>query len=115
MVKQLSADPAGGLLRSFALLGSLDGRGVEATWDGAELAVHDALWSRAQLAAAVDLAVSAGGPPAGALDGSALDVLVTLLRACDRVRQVDFALPPGGGGAGTAVGSRPVSPSAEGP
>lgn len=115
MVKQLSADRAGGMLRSFALLGSLDGRGVEASWDGTALAVHDALWSRAQLAAAVDLAVPAGGPPARDLDGSPLDVLLTLLRACDRVRQIDLALPPAGGGVATAVGSRPASPPAASP
>lgn len=86
-------------LERFVFEGTIDGQEVGARYDAGHLVCGETLLQPARIV--VDLGdrfFPENGPPlAAALDGPALAVLLTLLRACDRVTSVDveFQKSPG--------------------
>jgi hypothetical protein len=88
-----------GALDAFQVEGLLDGQPVTATWTRGRLACDPALRDRAELL--VDLGEEfsdAEGRPryAASLDGPAVAVALTLVRACDRVTRLALATPAAG-------------------
>lgn len=89
-VRPRSPRQPGAALRGFSLRGRLDGAAVRASWTGGRLTASPALVDRGMLL--VDMGETFGGPPdltlPASLTGPVDAVLLTLVRACDRVIDV---------------------------
>jgi hypothetical protein len=80
---------------SFQMHGSVDGTPVSAILGNGQLLVDEVLWARAALLVDMDEVFDCGDGATSVtatLDGSTMAVLVTLIRACDRITSADFAL-----------------------
>lgn len=69
-------------MTSFRLDGIVDGKRVEAVWDGLHLRVTDVLYDRASLAVAVDSRSTLTGRPT--------EVALTLARCCDEITGAEY-------------------------
>jgi hypothetical protein len=86
-------------VRSFSLDGTIEDRPVHAEWRDRRLIADPLLLERAELLVEIGEEFLAGEPGAFAasLTGPPIVALLTLMRACDRVRSIDVLTPPGGG------------------
>jgi hypothetical protein len=84
-------------VRSFSLEGVIEDRTVHAEWRDGRLMADPLLLERAQLVVGLeDQFLSPDASPLTAsLNGLPIVALLTLMRACDRVRQIDVVGPAG--------------------
>jgi len=85
---------------SFSLDGTIEACAVHAEWRENRLLVDPLLLERAELVVGIGDEFLAGEPGAfvASLTGPPIVTLLTLMRACDRVRGIDVVAPPGGAG-----------------
>jgi hypothetical protein len=95
-----AAAPEAGRRRvmSFSLDGVVEGRPVHAEWRDNRLVADPLLLERGELLVDIDEEFLVGelGPRTASLTGPPIVTLLTLMRACDRVRAIDVVAPPGG-------------------
>ena len=97
--RQVEAPPtAGHRVMSFSLDGIIEACRVHAEWQNHRLVADPLLLERAELVVGIGDQFLAGEPEAFAasLSGAPIVVLLTLMRACDRVRAIDVLAPTGG-------------------